>query len=152
MEYFVHCDDDDYCRPACCPQLEFSFPDRRDLLVLGPLPVRVRTVFLAKLFALTGVLSFSIISLNCFIGMVRPLFFSNPGTGLLGGIRAIGAYWATITAAATFIFFVFFATGCGGLMLPWLLVLRRRRCSRFAHSPFCLAATYWNRLLEVFRH
>jgi hypothetical protein len=31
---------------------ESSFPDRRDLLVLGPLPVRVHTVFLAKLLLL----------------------------------------------------------------------------------------------------
>ena len=104
---------------------ESSFPDRRDLLVLGPLPVRVRTVFLAKLSALTGVLSFSIISLNCFIGMVWPLFFSNPGTGLLGGIRAIGAYWATITAAATFIFCcVLCLQGAAALLLPWQLFLR----------------------------
>jgi hypothetical protein len=31
---------------------ESSCPDRRDLLVLGPLPVRVHTVFLAKLLLL----------------------------------------------------------------------------------------------------
>jgi hypothetical protein len=104
---------------------ESSLPDRRDLLVLGPLPVRVRTVFLAKLSALAGVLSFSIISLNCFIGLVWPLFFSNPGTGLLGGIRAIGAYWATITAAAAFIFCcVLCLQGAAALLLPWQLFLR----------------------------
>jgi hypothetical protein len=104
---------------------ESSFPDRRDLLVLGPLPVRVRTVFLAKLSALAGVLSFSIISLNCFIGLVWPLFFSNPGTGLLGGIRAIAAYWATITAAAIFIFCcVLCLQGAAALLLPWQLFLR----------------------------
>jgi hypothetical protein len=104
---------------------ESSFPDRRDLLVLGPLPVRVRTVFLAKLSALAGVLSFSIISLNCFIGLVWPLFFSNPGSGLLGGIRAIGAYWATVTAAAIFIFCcVLCLQGAAALLLPWQLFLR----------------------------
>jgi hypothetical protein len=104
---------------------ESSFPDRRDLLVLGPLPVRVRTVFLAKLSALAGVLSFSIISLNCFIGLVWPLFFSNPGTGLPGVIRAIGAYWATITLAATFIFCcVLCLQGAAALLLPWQMFLR----------------------------
>jgi len=104
---------------------ESSFPDRRDLLVLGPLPVRVRTVFLAKLSALAGVLSFSIISLNCFIGLVWPLFFSKPGAGLLGDIRAIGAYWATITLAATFIFCcVLCLQGAAALLLPWQLFLR----------------------------
>jgi len=104
---------------------ESSFPDRRDLLVLGPLPVRVRTVFLAKLSALAGVLSFSIISLNCFIGLVWPLFFSNDGTGVIGGIRAIGAYWATVTVASIFIFCcVLCLQGAAALLLPWQLFLR----------------------------
>ncbi|HXP09304.1 MAG TPA: hypothetical protein VN828_12445 [Acidobacteriaceae bacterium] len=104
---------------------ESSFPDRRDLLVLGPLPVRVRTVFLAKLSALAGVLSFAIASLNCFIGLVWPLFFSDPGTGVIGGLRAIGAYWATITAASIFIFCcVLCLQGAAALLLPWQLFLR----------------------------
>jgi hypothetical protein len=104
---------------------ESSFPDRRDLLVLGPLPVRVHTVFLAKLSALAGVLSFSIVSLNCFIGLVWPLFFSNPGAGLLGDIRAIGAYWLTITAASAFIFCCALCLqGAAALLLPWQLFLR----------------------------
>jgi len=104
---------------------ESSCPDRRDLLVLGPLPVRVRTVFLAKLSALAGVLSFSIVSLNCFIGLVWPFLFSNPGTGLLGDVRAIGAYWATITVVSTFIFCcVLCLQGAAALLLPWQLFLR----------------------------
>jgi hypothetical protein len=104
---------------------ESSFPDRRDLLVLGPLPVRVRTVFLAKLSALAGVLGFSIISLNCFIGLVWPLFFSDPGTGVIGGIRAIAAYWATVTAASIFVFCcVLCLQGAAALLLPWQLFLR----------------------------
>ncbi len=41
-----------------------SLPDRRDLLVLGPLPIRTRTVFAAKLSSLAGVLSFSVVALN----------------------------------------------------------------------------------------
>jgi hypothetical protein len=104
---------------------ESSFPDRRDLLVLGPLPVRVRTVFLAKLSALAGVLSFSIVSLNCFIGLVWPFLFSNPGSGLLGDIRAIAAYWAAVTVASAFIFCcVLCLQGAAALLLPRQLFLR----------------------------
>jgi hypothetical protein len=104
---------------------ESSFPDRRDLLVLGPLPVRVRTVFVAKLSALAGVLSFSVISLNCFIGLAWPFFFSAPGSGLLGDVRAIGAYWASITVASAFIFCcVLCLQGAAALLLPWQLFLR----------------------------
>jgi hypothetical protein len=104
---------------------ESACPDRRDLLILGPLPVTVRTVFLAKLSALGGVLSFSILSLNCFIGLVWPLFFSSPGSGVLGDIRAFGAYWLTVTAASAFIFCcVLCLQGAAALLLPWQLFLR----------------------------
>jgi hypothetical protein len=104
---------------------ESSFPNPRDLLVLGPLPVRMRTVLLAKLSALAGVLSFSVISLNCFIGLIWPLLFTNPGSGWFGDVRAFGAYWVTITVAAAFIFCcVLCLQGAAALLLPWQLLLR----------------------------
>jgi hypothetical protein len=44
---------------------------------------------------------------------------------LLGDIRAVGAYWATITAAAIFIFCcVLCLQGAAALLLPWQLFLR----------------------------
>ena len=42
------------------------FPDKRDVLVLGPLPVEARTIFVAKLAALVHALGFSVLALNVF--------------------------------------------------------------------------------------
>jgi len=80
------------------------FPDRRDVLVLRPLPVRIRTIFLSKLAALTTSLAVPIVALNAFTGLLWPLLFSSPASGILGAIRAIAAYWFTVTAAAVFVF------------------------------------------------
>lgn len=52
---------------------ESTFPDRRDLLVLGPLPVRARTMFLAKVAAVASALGFSILALHGLAGLVWPL-------------------------------------------------------------------------------
>ena len=41
-----------------------AFPDRRDVLVLAPLPVRARTLFLAKIAALATALSVTVLALN----------------------------------------------------------------------------------------
>jgi hypothetical protein len=102
-----------------------ALPDRRDLLVLGPLPVRIRTVFAAKLSALAGVLSFSVVALNFSSGLIWPFLFSVPGSGILGALRSIVAYWTTSAAGAIFIFCcVLCLQGTAALVLPRQLFLR----------------------------
>jgi hypothetical protein len=51
------------------------FPDKRDVLVLAPLPIRANTLFRAKLAALIAALSLSVVSLNVFSGLVWPFLF-----------------------------------------------------------------------------
>ncbi len=46
-----------------------AFPDRRDLLVLAPLPVRKSTLFLAKLAALFAAPALAVVALNIFSGL-----------------------------------------------------------------------------------
>jgi hypothetical protein len=46
-----------------------TFPDRRDLLVLAPLPVRARTFFLAKVAAVAAALAVTVGSLNLVVGV-----------------------------------------------------------------------------------
>src|ERR1700752_2099484 len=41
------------------------FPDRRDVMVLAPLPVLPRTILMAKLAASATVLGIAVIALNC---------------------------------------------------------------------------------------
>ena len=79
------------------------FPDRRDLMVLGSLPLAARTIFMAKLAASATVLYVSVLALNVFTGMLWPLYFPAAG-GVLAILRSFGAYWTTILAAAVFPF------------------------------------------------
>jgi CubicO group peptidase (beta-lactamase class C family) len=52
---------------------ESTFPDRRDVLVLGPLPVRARTLFLAKVAAVASALGLALASLHVLAGIAWPL-------------------------------------------------------------------------------
>ena len=80
-----------------------GFPDRRDILVLGPLPVRASTLFLAKIAALFAVPGLAILGLNIFSGLVWPLLFTSGKGGVLGLLRVWPAYWITVCAAGGFI-------------------------------------------------
>jgi len=50
-----------------------TFPDRRDVMVLAPLPVRTRTLFLAKVAAVATALSLTVVLLHIVAGLVWPL-------------------------------------------------------------------------------
>ena len=50
-----------------------TFPDRRDVLVLAPLPVRARTLFLAKVAAVATALSLTVALLHSVAGLAWPL-------------------------------------------------------------------------------
>jgi CubicO group peptidase (beta-lactamase class C family) len=51
---------------------ESTFPDRRDILVLGPLPVPARTLFLAKVAAVTTALGLTLAALHVAAGIAWP--------------------------------------------------------------------------------
>jgi CubicO group peptidase (beta-lactamase class C family) len=53
-----------------------AFPDRKDVLVLSPLPLRARTLFLAKVAAVATGLSITVVALNVFTGLVGPFGFA----------------------------------------------------------------------------
>ncbi len=50
-----------------------TFPDRRDILVLAPLPVRARTMFLAKVAGVAASLGLTVLILHAAAGLVWPL-------------------------------------------------------------------------------
>ena len=102
-----------------------AFPDRRDVLVLGPLPVRTQTLFLAKLAAFGATLALPILALNAFAGLLWSMLFSTAGSGFFGVIRAIFAYWLTVLAAAIFVFgFTLLIQGAANHLLPRQILLR----------------------------
>jgi hypothetical protein len=100
-----------------------TFPDRRDVLVLGPLPVRPRTLFLAKAASLGAALGITVVSLNIFSGFIWSLHFATGGFWSVP--RAFFALWITVCAAGAFIFFlVLAAQGVAAQLLPRKIFIR----------------------------
>src|ERR1022692_3393197 len=57
-----------------------TFPDRRDVLVLAPLPVRARTMFLAKVAAAATALGLTVALLHAVAGLIWPLALNTQTT------------------------------------------------------------------------
>ena len=96
------------------------FPDRRDVLVLAPLPVRASMLFIAKLAAVATALSFAVVALHSFAGLVWPLVLAPTDSGVLGVMRSFVVYWIVMFAAGTFVL-------CSLLCLQGLAALLPRR-------------------------
>ena len=81
-----------------------TFPDRRDIQILVPLPVRGRELFTAKIAAAASALGLTILALNCLSGFVWPtvLFRSVPGG--VNPLRFVAAFWITLPAAGLFLY------------------------------------------------
>ncbi len=96
------------------------FPDRRDVMVLGPLPVRPGTILAAKLTSSAAVLGVAVVCLNWATNFAWP--------GVLGGdhtLRLCGACWLAVTAASVFLFATILAAeGLGTLLFPRRVFLR----------------------------
>jgi hypothetical protein len=102
-----------------------TFPDRRDVLVLAPLPVRAWTVFLGKAAATATALSLVVLLLHCATGLTWPFAFATKGAGLVGFLRSFAAYWFTMVAAAALVYCgVLAVQGLAAQVLPRRLFLR----------------------------
>lgn len=115
---------------------EAMFPDRRDAFVLAPLPVRPRTLSLAKAAAVSAALLVAVASLNGAPSLIWPILLERPNGGLIAAMQSFGAYWITMLAAATFTFAsLLCAQGLAGL-LPRQKFLRVSNVLQVA--AFCL--------------
>ena len=83
-------------------------PDRRDCYMLGVLPVRVRTIFFAKMAAFGTALGVAVAAVNSFTGFSFPFLWTAPGAGFRGSLQSLGAYWLTHCLAGLFV--------CGALL------------------------------------
>jgi hypothetical protein len=102
-----------------------AFPDKRDLLVLAPLPVRKSMLFLAKVSALFAAPALAVVALNSFSGLLWPLLFRSDNSGFVGMLRALPAYWFTIFAAGGFLTLTILTLqGLAANLLPRQLFLR----------------------------
>jgi len=103
---------------------ESILPERKDLMILGPLPITRSTLFFAKISALANALLLAIVALNAFTGLGWVILFEPTGGGFLGLLRSFAAYWTTVLAAGSFVFFgVVLVHGAASLLLPrqWFL-------------------------------
>ncbi|WP_109484533.1 hypothetical protein [Occallatibacter savannae] len=108
-----------------------TFPDKRDSMVLGPLPVLPRTILLAKLSASSQVLGIAIVALNFASAFAMSIVF---GSGSNGIFRFFFCWWFTLITASLFLYgSVLAIQGLGTLLLP-------RRISLVVSAVLQLAA------------
>jgi hypothetical protein len=100
-----------------------AFPDRRDVLVLAPLPVRGRTLFAAKIAAAASALGLTLAAFNSLAGFAWPMVLAPRGSGLAGTIRFAAAFWVAFLAAGTFLYCAVLAVQGVAAQLPrrWYL-------------------------------
>jgi len=110
---------------------ESTFPDLRDIMVLGPLPIEPRSLFFAKLTALGAAQATVIAALNLLPGLAWPLALAPPSRNLLDLIlmpqlyRSLVAFWVTMFAAGGFVFLsVLAAQGILAQLMPRRIFLR----------------------------
>ena len=83
---------------------ESTFPDRRDIHILVPLPVRGRDLFTAKIAAAASALGLTVLALNCLSGFVWPFALFHAASGSVNPLRFIAAFWITLPAAGLFLY------------------------------------------------
>jgi len=77
-----------------------TFPDRRDVMVLAPLPIRSRTIFLAKVAAVATALSVTVAALHLFAGFLWPLSLNHRHPAVIAPPIDYDAALAPLDAAA----------------------------------------------------
>jgi hypothetical protein len=98
-----------------------TFPDRRDVLVLLPLPLPARALLLAKVTSVATGLSLTVLSLNAFTGILAP---AAAASGIFSLIRSFAAYWTAMFAAGVFIFCCVLSVQGVAQLLPRQIFLR----------------------------
>ena len=101
------------------------FPDRRDCMILGAMPLRIRSVFCAKLTALGAAVGLAIVAVNSFTGVVCPFLIVPGASGAQDTARDFGAFWLVILLASAFVFLLLLGVqGFALQLLPHDLYLR----------------------------
>ena len=125
-----------------------TFPDKRDAMVLGTLPVLPRTILLAKLAASSSVLGIALIALNFASGAAMSIVF---GGGSNGMIRFFLGWWFTLLAASAFLYGAVLAIqGLGALLLPRRLFLRASAILQLSAFGAILAGRFLQPWLATF--
>jgi len=102
-----------------------TFPDRRDITVLAPLPVRPIMILSAKLCASISLLGIAILALNTAPGLLAPLLLGQLHASMFGFFQVLAAYWIMMIAATLFLYgAVLSFQGLMALVLPRRLFMQ----------------------------
>src|ERR1700721_1545329 len=102
-----------------------TFPDRRDVMVLSPLPVAAHTILLAKIAASSALLGLAVLTLNFAPGLAWPLLIGSHHGSIWGFFQSFAAYWFPMIAASVFVYgSVLTVQGFTALLLPRRMFLR----------------------------
>jgi hypothetical protein len=102
-----------------------TFPDRRDVMVLAPLPVAPHMILVAKMAASGALLGLAVLVLNGLSGIVAPFVIGTQRDSSWGFFQSFAAYWFTMIAATVFLYCcVLTVQGFTALLLPRRLFLR----------------------------
>jgi hypothetical protein len=76
-----------------------TFPDRRDVMVLAPLPIRSRTIFFAKIAAVATALGVAVAILHCLAGFAWSLSLNSRHEAVIAPSIAYNASMAPVDVA-----------------------------------------------------
>jgi hypothetical protein len=101
------------------------FPDRRDVMVLSPLPIAPHTILSAKVSASVAVLGLAIFTLNVASGVILSLLVGAQPGPVWGFFQSFPAWWFSIFAASAFLYCsVLTLQGFTALLFPRRIFLR----------------------------
>jgi hypothetical protein len=101
-----------------------TFPDRRDVMVLAPMPVRAWTLFRAKVAAVGTAMGLTVVLLHSLSGLLVPGMLAALA-GSPSVLRCYFAFWLTMLASGAFLFCCILALqGLAAQLLPRRLFLR----------------------------
>ncbi len=102
-----------------------TFPDRRDIMVLAPLPIKPHIILIAKVSASATVLGLAVLALNLPTCLVFSVLLGSLHGGSLGVARYFFAYCFTMIAASGFLYCTVLAVqGLTTLLFPRRIFLR----------------------------
>jgi hypothetical protein len=94
-------------------------------MILGAMPVRIPTIFAAKLAALGAALGLAVVAVNSFTGLVCPFLIVPGASGVLDAARDFASFWLVILLASVFVFLLLLGVqGVALHLLPHALYMR----------------------------
>ena len=105
------------------------FPDRRDYSILIPLPIGLRSIFIAKIASLCALMLIFFVDINSFSILLFPPLYTRRGTSVFELLTSFGAHLKAVLSATAFIFLFFVALQ--GLLMNVLSFRSFKRLSTY---------------------